>query len=192
MTLANKITIARGLLIPVFIGFALYYGQSVKAEAPVLWLRIAAIATFVIAAGTDALDGWIARRFNQRSKLGQVLDPIVDKGLMLAAMITLAVAHWEPSLPLWFVIVVISRDAVNVIGTLITRYFSPDFHPLPHWTGKTATALQMTAIAWVMLAVPLTPVYVAAAAGLFTLISGGIYLKDGVRHLQRSGHAQAP
>ncbi|MFT5465432.1 MAG: CDP-diacylglycerol--glycerol-3-phosphate 3-phosphatidyltransferase [Verrucomicrobiales bacterium] len=189
MTLANKITVTRGLLIPVFVGFTLYYGQSLEAEEPVAWLRIAAIFTFVVAALGDALDGWIARRFNQQTELGKILDPLVDKALMLTAIITLSFARWEPQLPLWFAILVIARDTVNPLGFFLTNHLSPGFKCQPHWTGKTATAMQMITICWALFAIPLSPVWIAAAAGFFTLISSAIYLIDGVRHLQRSGHA---
>jgi phosphatidylglycerophosphate synthase len=60
------------------------------------------------------------------------------------------------------------------------------------WTGKVATVLQMAAIAWVMLQLHFLPlIYVVAAAGLFTFISGMIYVRDGVRQLQSGGHANA-
>lgn len=189
MTLANKVTIGRGLLIPVFVGFTLYYSESLVDGEPVAWLRIAAVVTFVIAALGDAVDGWIARKFNQRTQLGRVLDPLVDKALMLSAIITLSVSHWEPQLPLWFAILIVARDIANVLGFLLTNHLSPGFQCQPHLTGKTATALQMITICWALFAIPASPVWIAAAAGLFTLISSAIYLIDGVRHLQRSGHA---
>jgi cardiolipin synthase len=65
MTTANKITIFRILLIPVFIGFAMYYGKSTESGAPQESFRWAAIFTFLLAAASDGLDGFIARHFNQ-------------------------------------------------------------------------------------------------------------------------------
>jgi phosphatidylglycerophosphate synthase len=62
----------------------------------------------------------------------------------------------------------------------------------PHWTGKIATVLQMVAIGWVMLQLRFVPtIYIVVAAGLFTFISGIIYVRDGVRQLQTEGHANA-
>ena len=84
MTTANQITIARILLIPLFVMMAIYYGGSVERGAPEPWQRWAAIAIFVVAAASDGIDGYIARRYNQRSRLGVTLDPIADKGLLLA------------------------------------------------------------------------------------------------------------
>ncbi|MGZ5504460.1 MAG: CDP-alcohol phosphatidyltransferase family protein, partial [Chthoniobacterales bacterium] len=83
MTTANKITIVRILLIPAFVTMAIYYGQSVQAGEPAEWMRFTAIAIFLIAAVSDGLDGYVARRYNQRSRLGVILDPIADKGLLL-------------------------------------------------------------------------------------------------------------
>ena len=95
MTLANRITIFRLLLIPVFVVLAAQYGQSVTAGAPREWQRLAAVCVFLLAAATDALDGWIARHFNQRSRLGSIIDPLADKGLMLAAIVTLSATGWS-------------------------------------------------------------------------------------------------
>ena len=71
MTLANKVTIGRILLIPVFVVAVLYYQES-----GVAWHRWLALGVFLTASLSDALDGWIARRFHQRSQLGAVLDPL--------------------------------------------------------------------------------------------------------------------
>ena len=86
MNLALQITILRILLIPVFIGLVIYYGESVREGAANESLRLWAAAVFGIAAISDAIDGWIARRFNQITRLGTILDPLADKLLMLAAM----------------------------------------------------------------------------------------------------------
>ena len=78
MTTANKITIARILMIPLFVMMAIYYGRSVQHGAPYDWQRWAAIAIFVAAAASDGIDGYIARRFNQRSRLGVGSIQLVD------------------------------------------------------------------------------------------------------------------
>jgi phosphatidylglycerophosphate synthase len=65
-------------------------------------------------------------------------------------------------------------------------------HVKPSWTGKVATVLQMAAIAWVMLQFRFLPlIWLVGAAGFFTLVSGVIYVMDGVRQLQAGGHANA-
>ncbi|MDQ6860365.1 MAG: CDP-alcohol phosphatidyltransferase family protein [Verrucomicrobiota bacterium] len=198
MTTANKITIVRILMIPVFVTLAIYYGQSVHAGRPQEWLRFAAILTFLIAAVSDGLDGYVARHFNQRSKLGVILDPIADKGLLLSGIITLSVINWNavnPSagqLPIWFPVLVISRDLVILVGSAVLHLLNGTVVVRPRWTGKTATVLQMVAIGWVMLQLHFMPLlYVVALAGLFTFVSGVMYVLDGIRQLGAGGHANA-
>jgi len=182
MTLASKITVARILLIPVFVLFAIYYGHGVSEGQPREWQRGAAIAVFIAASVSDLLDGWVARRFGQTSRVGAMLDPIADKGLLLTAIITLSLSNWERSLPIWFPVVVIARDAVILTGCGLLNYFGhpPDIRP--SLSGKIATALQMVAVAWVMLQLPylLAPVWLA---GVFTVISAIGYIVAGTRQL---------
>src|SRR5437762_4028145 len=157
MTTANKITVARILMIPAFVTMAIYYGQSIQRGAPLEWQRFTAIAIFLIAAVSDGLDGFVARRYNQRSSLGVVLDPIADKGLLLSGIITLSISNWseiDPDygrFPAWFPVLVISRDAVILVGTAVLYFLVGRVKVRPNWTGKVATVLQMCAIAWVML-----------------------------------------
>jgi cardiolipin synthase len=183
MTLANKITITRILLIPVFVLFAVYYGRSVEQGQPEEWQRWTAIIVFIVASVTDCLDGWVARHWNGYSKLGAVLDPIADKGLLLSAIITLSLSKWTYAFPLWFPVLVIARDAVVLTGCALVKYFNGHLEVHPSWTGKTTTALQMVAIAWVMLQLP-HHLYSVYAAGFFTLISGLGYVFDGARQLK--------
>ena len=198
MTTANKITIVRILMIPAFVLMALYYGASIKAGAPVEWQRYAAIVIFLVAAASDGLDGYIARRYNQRSALGVILDPIADKGLLLSGIITLSISNWSDlgprygQFPTWFPVLVISRDAVILIGSAVLHLLNGKVRVQPSWTGKVATFLQMTAIAWVMLQLRFIPLpYVVAAAGFFTFVSGIIYVMDGFRQLGEHGHSNA-
>jgi CDP-diacylglycerol--glycerol-3-phosphate 3-phosphatidyltransferase len=198
MTTANKITIVRILLIPAFVTMAIYYGEGVAAGEPAEWQRFAAIVIFLVAAVSDGLDGYVARRYNQRSTLGVILDPIADKGLLLSGIITLSISNWSQlspqygRFPAWFPVLVITRDVVILVGSAVLHLLNGRVRVRPSWTGKVATFLQMAAIAWVMLQLTFVPlIYVVAAAGLFTLVSGVIYVMDGVRQLQAEGHANA-
>jgi cardiolipin synthase len=198
MTTANKITIVRILMIPVFVTMAIYYGQSIQRGAPLEWQRFTAIVIFLVAAASDGLDGYVARRYKQRSALGAILDPIADKGLLLSAVITLSISNWsdiDPEygrFPAWFPVLVITRDAVILVGAGVLHLLNGKVHVKPSWTGKVATVLQMAAIAWVMLQLHFLPLlYVVVAAGVFTFISGIVYVMDGVRQLQAEGHAHA-
>jgi len=199
MTTANKITVARILMIPAFVTMAIYYGQSIQRGEALEWQRFTAIAIFLIAAVSDGLDGYIARRYKQRSALGAILDPIADKGLLLSGIITLSISNWsevDPEygrFPAWFPVLVITRDAVILVGALILHLLIGDkMRVKPVWTGKVATVCQMCAIGWVMLQLRFLPLlFVVAVAGIFTLVSGIVYVMDGVRQLQAAGHAHA-
>ena len=198
MTTANKITIVRILLIPAFVTMAIYYGQSIQRGEPLEWQRFAAIIIFLVAATSDGLDGYVARRYNQRSTLGGILDPIADKGLLLSGVITLSISNWSETgphagrFPVWFPVLVISRDVVILLGSAVLHLLNGKVIVRTSWTGKVATVLQMAAIAWVMLQLRFLPlIWVVVAAGLFTFISGLIYVRDGVRQLQAEGHANA-
>src|SRR6476646_1075019 len=157
MTTANKITVVRILLIPVFVTLAIYYGGSIDRHEPQEWQRFAAIIVFLAAAVSDGLDGYVARHYNQRSTLGAILDPIADKGLLLSGIITLSISNWSQvdphygRFPAWFPVLVISRDAVILLGSAVLHILNGTVRVRPSWTGKVATVLQMAAIAWGML-----------------------------------------
>lgn len=203
MTTANKITITRILLIPVFVMMAIYYGRSVQSGSPQEWERWTAIAVFTIAAASDGLDGYIARRFNQRSRLGVVLDPIADKGLLLTGIITLSVSNWAYEFPAWFPVLIVARDAVILIGTATLHLLNGSVKVQPSWTGKASTALQMVAIGLYMLQYnPFQKNLVVGRwmldvhfldipvwlAGFFTLFSGIGYVVDGIAQIHAKGH----
>lgn len=184
-------------MIPVFVTLAIYYGQSVQEGEPIEWLRFAAILVFLLAAVSDGLDGYVARRYNQRSTLGIYLDPIADKGLLLAGIITLSLTNWNGAdphagkFPLWFPILVITRDVVILVGAAVLHLLIGEkMRVQPHWTGKVATVCQMIAIGWVMLQFQFVPLpIVVIIAAVFTFVSGIVYMTDGVRQLQAEGHA---
>jgi len=180
MTTANKITVVRILMIPAFVTMAIYYGQSIQRGEPLEWQRL----------------GYVARRYNQRSSLGVILDPIADKGLLLSGIITLSISNWseiDPEygrFPAWFPVLVITRDAVILVGAVVLHLLNGKVLVKPNWTGKVATVCQMCAIGWVMLQLRFLPLlFVVIVAGIFTLISGVVYVMDGVRQLQAEGHA---
>jgi len=194
MTTANKITLVRILMIPAFVLMAIYYGESIKRGDPLEWQRYLAIFIFLVAAVSDGLDGYIARRYNQKSALGVILDPIADKGLLLSGIITLSISNWSDidpqygQFPTWFPVLVISRDAVILIGSAVLHLLNGKVRVQPSWTGKVATFFQMTAIAWVMLQFTFIPlIYVVIAAGVFTFISKVTYIAD--RYSQPRPHA---
>src|SRR6266850_597789 len=119
MTTANKITIMRILLVPFFIAQVLYYVGSGNEL-----YRLLAILSFAIAAISDGVDGYIARRYNQRSELGAILDPLADKLLLVSGIVLLSLnnAPYLPRLPLWLVVTVVSRDVIILIGLLVIKH----------------------------------------------------------------------
>src|SRR5207253_1387892 len=148
MTTANKITIARILLIPFFITQVLYYAENENDLN-----RFLALVTFAAAALSDGIDGYIARRYNQRSELGAILDPLADKLLLVSAVVLLS-RHDKPSLdriPFWLTTTIIGRDFIVLIGLAIIHYICGTVKVRPHPIGKVATVLQMTAVLWILL-----------------------------------------
>jgi cardiolipin synthase (CMP-forming) len=184
MTLPNKITVVRICLIPIFAWSAWNYGSSVLRSAPLEGFRLFATIIFSLAALTDGIDGFIARHWNQRTRLGAILDPIADKGLMFAAMIVLSSSGWQPSLPWPFPCIVIGRDLFLAVGFLILTKLGGQVNIRPSWIGKTATVLQIMCILWVLLRIPVDLVPAVVLASLFTLVAGIGYLLDGFRQVR--------
>lgn len=189
MTPATKVTVARILLVPVFAALAIAYGRGVSAGSADETLRWAALSVFVIAAASDGIDGWMARRFNQRSDLGAFLDPIADKFLILTAVVVLTFSAWGEegwSLPLWFAIMVLIRDSVILGGIRILYSAKRKVKIQPHWTGKVTTFSVFFTLCWVMLkVVPFPPAYPCAVTSVFLLWSMFEYLRQGVEIMKR-------
>ncbi len=194
MTLATRITIIRILLIPVFVAFVAYYGESISEGSPDARLRRAAILNFIPAALSDALAGWLARRFNQKSRLGAILDPIADKGLMLAAILALTLSGWPVGLPIWFTVLIITKETITVGGAFLLHHLAGGIEIHPHFIGKTCTFLQMFTVSWIMV-VELLPrgidpagiaSFLIFATAITAIIATAIYILAGVRQVGRS------
>jgi cardiolipin synthase len=191
VTLANKITLFRILLIPVFVGFALYYGNSVRQGQPDEQLRWIAVLVFAVASLSDAVDGWVARHYNQRSRLGVILDPLADKLLMLSAVFVLAFSDWQPELPLYFVVLSISREVLTIAGAFVVKFVAGKVDIAPHWTGKASTFTQIAAIGTAMLNLQPMVGGASALASVFVVGSGAIYTIDAIRQITLAGHGNA-
>jgi cardiolipin synthase (CMP-forming) len=181
MTTANKVTICRILLIPFFVISVLYYVKS-----GLEFYRWLALACFASASLSDALDGFLARHFNQRSELGAVLDPLADKLLLLTGIILLSLRHEPhlPPIPMWLTVTVLSRDALIIIGIVIIYFFVGRVEGKPSFIGKSATVLQMVAVLWVLFKWNTEALFwICVSAALFTGISGLLYVFDGMRLL---------
>ena len=130
LTLANQLTILRIVLTPAFVLFVVYEYLG------------AALATFLVAGVTDALDGLIARWTGQRTSLGAWLDPMADKFLLVTTFVILTLP-WIPltnHLPLWLTVLVISRDIVIVgVVAIVNLAIGPRTFRPSMW-GKMTTA----------------------------------------------------
>lgn len=147
ITLPNLLTITRMALIPVFVSLVFYQKF------------LLALGVFVVAGITDGLDGLLARRFQQQSPLGRILDPIADKMLLVTSFVVLSLRTVYPiplpkhlPVPFWVTITVISRD-VFILVSAAAIYMVSGFRSFrPSWLGKASTVVQIIAVAAVLLA----------------------------------------
>lgn len=182
----NALTVFRIFLVPFFLI------ASVKS----MWTL--AFALFVTAAVTDILDGLVARRFNQRSRLGAILDPAADKTMMVCGYFYYTVTHNLPvvALPIWLTFVVFVRDFLIICFAylLYTRVHVKRFPP--SWPGKISTVLQAVTLATMIAVNGFLPRLLPLAEILFriallvTLYSSWDYLRRG-RGLLEDGIARA-
>lgn len=136
MNVPNLITTLRLLLLPVFLTLLVY-----RLTGP-------ALAVLIAAALSDALDGLIARRLNQKTSIGSFLDPLADKLLSVSGFVALA---FLGPVPAWFVIVVISRDVIISLGSLVLYIHDGRLEIAPSLAGKAATLCQFLALVLTLL-----------------------------------------
>lgn len=147
VTVPNLLTIFRMVLIPVFVSL-LFYQKFVLA-----------LAVFITAGVTDGLDGLFARRFDQRSQLGTVLDPIADKLMLVTAFVVLSMRSVFPQpvpphlpVPFWVTAAVISRDVFIVVGAAAINVMTGFRGFRPSWLGKINTTVQILAVGIIIFA----------------------------------------
>jgi cardiolipin synthase len=165
ITLPNLITIARALMIPVI--------------AYLLALRLfdEALILFALCAVGDLTDGYLARRWNQRTRFGAIADPLADKLTMLTVTLMLAA---EGQLPGWLAVAVITRDIVIVFGALAFHFLIHEYEMSPTRLSKLNTAIEfivLTAVLihaaeWLDLSGILFPAYVLVAS---TIAASGLH-----------------
>ena len=185
MTTANKITILRILLIPFFVVEVLYY---VKDGNEIYWLG--SVLSFALAAICDGVDGYIARRYNQRSELGAILDPLADKLLLVSGIVLFSFDHhpWFGSIPYWLTVTIIARDLLLLIGMGVITMTVGKVKVRPRIIGKIATVFQMFSVGWILVkwdtgrGETFFWIWVYGAT-ICTGLSGLMYILDGVRQL---------
>jgi cardiolipin synthase (CMP-forming) len=141
--------------------------------------HLAALALFIVAAVSDGLDGYLAKRFNWTSELGKVLDPLADKVLLVAVFVAGA---WLKLIPWWLTATVVARDMMIGLGAIIYRLWFGPLHGRPTVLSKINTGAQLLYVMSVLLASALEfppPELLDAAAFIVlatTLMSGTQYL----------------
>ena len=184
MTTANKITILRILLIPFFVVEVLYYNKTGHEI-----YRLFAVIAFAAAAICDGVDGYIARRYNQRSELGAILDPLADKLLLVSGIVLFSFdsPHFG-TIPLWLTGTIIGRDSLILVGMGVILMTVGKVKVRPRVLGKVATVMQMFCIIWILMQwdQELRPLWYSlwtCGAALCTGISGLLYVLDGMKQL---------
>ncbi len=171
MNIPNSLTLFRIILVPVFV-----VALSTKMRLGVFL----ALAIFVIAALTDSLDGYLARKWHQITKLGIILDPLADKLLVTSALVSLVELQ---VLEGWIAIVIIGREFA-VSGLRIMKASEGEVMPASKF-GKLKTIVQIVAIIWILMEL-LFPILqglnlgvkIMYVAVLLTVLSGAEYFKN--------------
>ena len=181
MSLPNFISLGRLLAVPVAVWLILDGKLGIA-----FWV-------FVAAGVSDAVDGFLAKRFNMQTELGKVLDPLADKALLVSVYVSLG--HMD-FIPVWLVILVVFRDFVIVGGIILAHTLSLRMRMKPFIVSKINTVAQILLAAFVLasagmildLWVIITPmVYLV---GVSTLISGAAYLIFWGRFVAISGNGE--
>jgi len=138
VTISNALSLLRLVLAPVVVWFLL--DQQ--------W--VAAFMIFLVASVTDLLDGYLARRFKEQTIVGQYLDPLADKVLLLSSFAALTYVHCATiALPWWFLLVVAVRELIIVAGGAVLVMYYPTSTVEPSFLGKLTTASYMFLIVWI-------------------------------------------
>lgn len=171
MNLPTQITISRLLGVPIILGLLLN-------PTPVhSWI---ATVIFLIAAGTDWVDGYLARRLDQVTDLGKFLDPLVDKLLILCPLLALIELG---EVPAWGVALILTRE-LTIAGWRVNTAFQSQVVPGANLWGKAKTVIQMAAVTGLL--APLQGSWQLGVISVFwlsvvvTLISGVLYLRSPV------------
>lgn len=181
LNLPNLISLGRLLLVPLAISLILDGDYSIA-----FWI-------FVIAGVSDGLDGFIAKRFDRRTRLGALLDPLADKALLVSVYLTLGIAG---QLWAWLVVLVVFRDVMIIGGFLLIQAITTlpkPFHPL--FISKVNTGVQVALVGYVLARRGLgadagvMDFVLGIAVAVTTVVSGVSYLVRWARILARSEEA---
>ena len=192
LNVANAITLIRFVCVPFFVGIMVQHRQATFRGVPLdeqqlyLWI---AIGIFAFAAVSDALDGFVARHFNQQTTLGTILDPLADKLLLVTSVIMMSLLLGDGTrlIPFWFMLIVLFRDFFILIGIVIVFMFRGKVNIEPTRTSKVTTALQMICIVCTLISMNTIPAsvlyFLYITASIFTVLSGIQYVGLGLHML---------
>jgi len=194
---ATRITIFRILLIIPFVSCMLKINDPELSPVLQTTMRYVSIVFFLVMAISDAIDGYLARRRNQTTKLGAFLDPLADKLLMTSACLLLASqrAHVEGFLlPPTVVVLIIGKDLFLLLGFTIVYLITLRVHIKPVFVGKAATVLQLSMVTGILIAPEITVVLPGwiwflrflwwSAAGT-AICATLIYIRNGSRYIEQ-------
>ena len=174
LSIPNLITLARILMVPVVVW---------AIASHTMWL---AFVLFLVAGVSDAVDGFLAKRFGMTTELGAYLDPLADKALIVSIYLTLGI---NGDIPPWLVILVVSRDILIVGGIILSWLMDNPLKIKPLWVSKLNTVAQIAFACVVLgslsanLQVPTLRLVLMGAVAVLTLLSIGAYLNEWVRHM---------
>ena len=175
----NLISVMRLLLVPLTV-----------------WLIISgaygwAFITFMAAGISDGIDGYLARRFDWRTKLGAYLDPLADKALVVSVFVTLG---FLKVIPAWLVIIVVSRDVLIIGAVVLSRLMDNPVRVAPLMVSKVNTVAQIGFLVSVLGVAAAEPPlgalvdYGSIPVALLTVLSGAAYLNAWLRHMAEQPH----
>lgn len=181
MSIPNLITLGRILLVPVVV-------WAIASNA--MWI---AFVLFLVAGVSDAVDGFLAKRFNMTTELGAYLDPLADKALIVSIYLTLGI---NGDIPRWLVILVVSRDILIVGGIMLSWLMGNPLKIRPLLVSKLNTVAQIVFACVVLGSLGFkieVPVFKSVLMGLvatLTLLSIAAYLAEWVRHMNSTATEQ--
>ena len=152
---ATRITIIRILLIVPFVSCMLKINDPELRPALQTAMRYVSTVLFLVMAVSDGIDGYLARRRHQTTKLGAFLDPLADKLLMTCACLLLASQRGRVDgfrLPQTVVVLIISKDLFLLLGFVVVYLFTSQMRIQPAFIGKTATTLQLAMVSAILIA----------------------------------------
>jgi len=193
---ANRITILRILLIVPFVSCMLKINDPVLSRTMHNSLRYISILIFFVMVASDVIDGVVARRNKQMTKLGSFLDPLADKLLMTCACLLLASKRAGVpgfALPPTVVVLIIGKDVFLLIGFVIVYFITSQIRIVPVFIGKIATVLESSMVTAILIAPELSsfiPNWIwvlrvlwwsAAATAIAATL---IYIRTGSRYIE--------